>query len=487
MRRFPHLGRRNSPLLTSPPASVYQQILWLLKKAGKVSKDYAAYYIENPGEACEDTWDWIKRNKLTCFLLVSGALVIVVPVAIGFGPAGPIAGMLLLQAQKKKKKEKKNSHDAKSEIGSIAAGWQAGIGNVVAGSVFATLQSLTMTGVLTSIGGWMIGAGVLSFFASLNWGSAAKMLMRTRLEDDRNAFRKTITAAHCHVRFLKEKLHAAMTSVSVSASETRKLWKDHWDASKEYEELKLAKSGAASLSLDADEFGEGSDNGEQTRNITIALSRLRGLEKALDAALATNSSASDEDIRQLVRDIQEAEGKVWGLNPERLDIPGFSELNDESETSGDGAGLSSSFSRREDAWQSHGNSDASTYNSGKGKLNDTLTSSSSTFDEKIYQLEQDLQRANEQITALRLTQTGPSHPEEDTQISGSPPYRPRGNRRARPFIPGPQCPDNGYSNVAAEYKGRLYENPDLRRRLKREGRCVLCRQPGAPHTFPSRN
>lgn len=340
------------PLLTLLPASVYQQILWLLGKAGKSSKDYVAYTIENPGEVCEDTWDWIKRNKLTCFLLVGGALVIVVPVAIGFGTAGPVAGMLLPRLNF-------FSHDAKSEIGSIAAGWQAMIGNVAAGSLFATLQSLTMTGVLTSIGGWMIGTGVLSFFTGLDWGSAAGMSMRVRLEDDRNAFRDTITH--------------------------------------------------------------------------------------------------------------------------------LSELDDESETSSDDAGPSSSFSRREDASQSHGNSDASRYNSGKGKLNDTLTSSSSTYDEKNYQLEQDLQRANEQITALRLTETGPSHPEEDAQIVGSPPYRPRGYRRARPSIPGPRCPDNGYSSVAAEYKGRLCENPDLRKRLKREGRCVLCRQPGAPHTFPSRN
>jgi len=46
-------------------------------------------------------------------------------------------------------------------IGSIAAGVQAGIGNVVAGSMFATAQSMAMGGgipaVVSAIGG--IGAG----------------------------------------------------------------------------------------------------------------------------------------------------------------------------------------------------------------------------------------------------------------------------------------------------------------------------------------
>lgn len=82
-------------LTISVPASVLQQVLWLLKQAGKSSKDYAAYCIDNPSETCGDVWDWIKRNKLTFFLIASGIPVIVVPVAIGFGPAGPIAGRLL--------------------------------------------------------------------------------------------------------------------------------------------------------------------------------------------------------------------------------------------------------------------------------------------------------------------------------------------------------------------------------------------------------
>ena len=47
-------------------------------------------------------------------------------------------------------------------IGSIAAGMQAGIGNVVAGSLFATAQSVAMGGgvpaVISAIGGMGAGA-----------------------------------------------------------------------------------------------------------------------------------------------------------------------------------------------------------------------------------------------------------------------------------------------------------------------------------------
>lgn len=95
MRISPHPCCNGVSLTASVPGSVFQQILWLLKKAGKSFKDYTAYCIDNPGGTGGDIWDWIKRNKLTCFLIASGTLVIVVPLAIGFGPAGPIAGRLL--------------------------------------------------------------------------------------------------------------------------------------------------------------------------------------------------------------------------------------------------------------------------------------------------------------------------------------------------------------------------------------------------------
>ncbi len=66
------------------------------------------------------------------------AAVAVAPIAIGFGSAGVVGG-------------------------SIAAGIQAGIGNVVAGSVFSTMTSLGMTGVFTTatvVGAGTVAAGV---------------------------------------------------------------------------------------------------------------------------------------------------------------------------------------------------------------------------------------------------------------------------------------------------------------------------------------
>ena len=74
---------------------------------------------------------------------------------IGFGAAGPIAGMfppVSLLRQHLKPLE---------PIGSIAAGLQAGIGNVAAGSLFAAAQSMAMGGgipaVVSAVGG--LGAG----------------------------------------------------------------------------------------------------------------------------------------------------------------------------------------------------------------------------------------------------------------------------------------------------------------------------------------
>ena len=51
--------------------------------------------------------------------------------------------------------------------GSIAAGIQAGIGNVVAGSAFATLQSLGATSVIAGLG---IAGGAVSVVGILGYG-----------------------------------------------------------------------------------------------------------------------------------------------------------------------------------------------------------------------------------------------------------------------------------------------------------------------------
>jgi hypothetical protein len=61
---------------------------------------------------------------------------------IGFGVAGPIAGRFLYRV----------TSDAMRHItlqlGSMAAGIQSGIGNVVAGSLFAGVQSVAMGGAM---------------------------------------------------------------------------------------------------------------------------------------------------------------------------------------------------------------------------------------------------------------------------------------------------------------------------------------------------
>lgn len=54
--------------------------------------------------------------------------------------------------------------------GSLAALWQSSIGNVVVGSLFATLQSLAMSGTFISIGGWLLGIGAVKLLAGVLGG-----------------------------------------------------------------------------------------------------------------------------------------------------------------------------------------------------------------------------------------------------------------------------------------------------------------------------
>ena len=79
------------------------------------------------------------------------------PLAIaGFGPLGPVAGEFVCEPAK---------HGLINSAGSAAAIWQASIGNVVAGSLFATLQSWGMTGgfLIPGIGWIMAGLSVGAF------------------------------------------------------------------------------------------------------------------------------------------------------------------------------------------------------------------------------------------------------------------------------------------------------------------------------------
>lgn len=54
-------------------------------------------------------------------------------------------------------------------IGSIAAGWQASLGSVAAGSLFAVLQTMAMTGVFTGIGALLIAGGLLKSIGKGFW------------------------------------------------------------------------------------------------------------------------------------------------------------------------------------------------------------------------------------------------------------------------------------------------------------------------------
>lgn len=54
-------------------------------------------------------------------------------------------------------------------VGTVAAAWQASIGNVVAGSLFATLQSMTMTGTLVVVGGGLIAVGAAGLAGGVEW------------------------------------------------------------------------------------------------------------------------------------------------------------------------------------------------------------------------------------------------------------------------------------------------------------------------------
>ncbi|KAL0639019.1 hypothetical protein Q9L58_001900 [Maublancomyces gigas] len=158
--------------------SFFEIFTWLLKKAGSAAVDQVIYILTHPIDACGDLWDWIKSNKLACFLIASGVFVIAFPPAIGFSAAGPVAG-------------------------SIAAGLQAAIGNVAAGSLFAILQSLTMTGVFTAIGGWTIGAGITRFLSTYDWKLLAARVVQSYIKDHGQVLRNSLST----IRDMKRILH----------------------------------------------------------------------------------------------------------------------------------------------------------------------------------------------------------------------------------------------------------------------------------------
>ena len=75
-------------------------------------------------------------------ILIGTGAILTVPTLLGFGGAGIVAG-------------------------SVAAATQAAIGNVAAGSLFATMTSLGMTGVLSTLSSTGVGSIVAGIAAAI--------------------------------------------------------------------------------------------------------------------------------------------------------------------------------------------------------------------------------------------------------------------------------------------------------------------------------
>ncbi|KAI1261478.1 hypothetical protein F5Y18DRAFT_198848 [Xylariaceae sp. FL1019] len=117
-------------------------------------------------KALQGATEWVKANPRTTATVATGAVFAAAPMAVaapvlgvlGFGAAGPVAG-------------------------GIAAGVQAGVGNVVAPSVFATLQSAAMGGYGAAVVGGVVQAagGVVAGAAGL------KEVVKAKLREDSTA------------------------------------------------------------------------------------------------------------------------------------------------------------------------------------------------------------------------------------------------------------------------------------------------------------
>ncbi|KAF1962776.1 hypothetical protein CC80DRAFT_530698 [Byssothecium circinans] len=99
--------------------------------------------------------EWGKSKRIVTAVAVTGALVGGWPIALGalgWSAGGVVAGMYHYSQCL--------SYRLISDVGSLAAGAQAGIGNVVAGSAFALTQSAAMGGSVAGVvNGAIVGAG----------------------------------------------------------------------------------------------------------------------------------------------------------------------------------------------------------------------------------------------------------------------------------------------------------------------------------------
>lgn len=310
-----------------------------------------------------------------------------------------------------------------------------------------------MTGVLTGIGGWMIGGGVLRFLMSFDWVSTIAKLVRRGLGESKKSSQRAIDSAISRFHEAKRALDIAIPASSISETEIPQLLKDLQEASEVLATLELTESELDSLhsNLDDDVDGMSEDAGSE-KSITDPYSRRCDLEKQLDAALATTTPASD--IRQLLKEMREVDSDITALEQ-----TGVSPVSD---------GLGESEKDKSKRYPC-----------------DIPATSSPT------QLLEDLQQAKDEIAVLKLalaksSRPSPSDDKEYSTRSGSTSASSPGSAHAPPStvdIDPPRCQQDGYDTVAAEYKGRLKENRGLRARLRREGRCFRCRQLGAPHSY----
>lgn len=322
-----------------------------------------------------------------------------------------------------------------------------------------------MTGVLTGIGGWIIGAGIFRYLAS-NWGPSIAILVGNESGEDTISVQGTIGATFSLFHEKVRKLHTSIPRSSASDIEIAQLVRECREADKMLTTLELAKTELASLWSSSDKAAGGAnkDAGTEKRSIAGLYCCRYDLEKRLDAALATMTPASEENICQLMKELKEVDSEIAAA---KLPQPGVSPV-------------------------SYGLDESETDESDKSKSNPHhLPTSSSSTTNKMSQLMEDLQIANDEIAALKLklADTSRPSPSDDKECSTSIASTSYGSpecTRAPPSvvtIEPPRCQKNGYDTVAAEYKGRLKKKPGLRARLLQEGRCLHCRQPGAPHTY----
>ncbi|KAI5849271.1 hypothetical protein DFP73DRAFT_540020 [Morchella snyderi] len=116
-----------------PETNIYQIALHQLEEKGRKLIEYAK---EHP-----------IQFALISVTIVAGIVFIAVPPALGFSSIGPVAG-------------------------SVAAQWQSIIGNVVARSFFALLQSMSMSGTFEAIGISLIGTGAVTAF--VEWSKSVE-------------------------------------------------------------------------------------------------------------------------------------------------------------------------------------------------------------------------------------------------------------------------------------------------------------------------